>query len=362
MIPAILHTLAFLICLCVQTMGSPFASAWLFFHIAACIALVYNQKYELEHSWVWYLSLAWLITLGLSAFFFASVPGAASIMFILAAMPSLALCLRSEHIKPYAWCFGSIIVLYAAGLVVQQYFNMSYTMYSTEDRRAWPLLDPNNGACLINIALIPCVYMTFFRDLRWIFVVAVLAAGIYCTGSITGIFGAMVATGIISSIRFGWRFMIFSTIMSAINLAAVFVYRPEWVDLAELKLSTRFPIWESSWSLLSLRPLGGLGLGTFGSYYQQIRTETLTGGWFAHNDALQFAVEMGIPAALVFIALCLSIFITTRRENLVSGVTFLAVFLGAMVEFQFYVPAISLPMGLVLAYHIIHSRKHCALR
>ena len=93
-------------------------------------------------------------------------------------------------------------------------------------------------------------------------------------------------------------------------------------------------------------------MGTFGTYYQQVRIETDTGGWYAHNDILQLAIEMGFPAVLVFCELFSIVAVTTTRRNIVSACVLLALFLQAMVEFQFYVPAVSIIAGLALAHHI----------
>lgn len=357
MFPAILHTLAFIICLCVQSMGSPLASAWLFFHLAGCAVLLYNGKYPRCGPIAWWATLAWLIMLGASAFFFASVPGAASVMFVLATMPSLALCLREEHIKPYCQCFGGVIGVYALGLILQMLLHVTYDNYNLGEMYAWPLLDPNNAAGVVNLAFIPCMYFMLFKDIRWAAACALFAIAIYATRSKAGAVEAGLSLVTFTGLRFGAETVLLWLIGTISTATLTFFYRPELIVRAAQSFESRFPIWKASWRLLWVRPWFGIGLGEFGIYYNQVRTEDYTGGWFAHNDLLQIAIEMGIPGAMIFCWLIVSISMAACKGNIVSSVTMLAIFLGSMVEFQFYVPAISLPMGLALAYNTIRSLK-----
>lgn len=353
MLPAILHTLALLIGLCVQSMASPLACSWLFFHLAGCAVLLYNGRYIILHGWVWWATLGWLTTLGVSCFLLAPIPGAASVMFVLASMPSLAICLRHEHVKPYCWCFGSVIVLYAVGLLVQAGFHVTYDNYNLGDRYAWPMLDPNNGAALLNLALIPLTWLMFYKDLRFFFPSVIVAAALSVTGSFAGMIEAAFGLVAITSARYGAATLLTWIIFSMVELVAIFYARPGLIIDAITKFETRFPIWQASWQLLWIRPWFGLGLGSYGVYYHQVRTEDYTGGWFAHNDLLQLAIEMGMPCAAAFLVLIIAISVTSRVKNIVSGITIFAVFMGSMVEFQFYVPAISMVMGLALAVHML---------
>jgi O-antigen ligase len=121
-------------------------------------------------------------------------------------------------------------------------------------------------------------------------------------------------------------------------------------------LLVRSQIIHASLPLFSIRPLSGLGLGAFSYYYSQIRTESVTAGVYLHNDTLQLMIEMGIPCIIVFLTLWISAFIVTTKSNIISLAVLLAVFLHSMMEFQFYLPAISMLTGVALAYHRLNSR------
>jgi len=334
-------------------MVSPLAGAWLPFHLAACVLLL---KESPKKNAVWYACLAWLLTLVIATFFIAPLlpnyfTNPAATFWALSAMPIMGLCVTKTHLKPYTICFGTVLVLYAAGLIVQMLAGVQYTTYNVEGY-AWPLLDPNNAAAVLNIALIPCLWLAL-RDYRWNDLVFVFAGAMIVTLSKAGMLVAAAVYGILLIERYG-RKMLLATLLL---IAALFPFQFAWdigfniFDKAIYSLNDRLPIWRASLHMLVL-PFTGLGIGSFGHYYQQVRTETYTAGWYAHNDALQFAIELGIPAALVFCGLVVTVIATTRKHNIAPACAMLAVLLMALVEFQFYLPVISLLMGLALAWHI----------
>jgi O-antigen ligase len=351
--PVAFHAIALIIGLFVQALASPLAGAWLFFYIFGCVGLVYNHKYPPHHPALWYVSLAWLITLGASTFLISPVFKASATMWILAIMPSLVLCMRREHLKSYFWAFGGIIFVYACGLVFQKFTHMTYSTFDYDGRIAWPLIDPNNAAAVVNTALIPCFWLALFRSPRWWWATALFSLAMYATGSKAGFCAGGLCMLIIAVSRFGPGFLLCSIITGAAAVLGVFAYIPE-SDLAMIEsFETRTPIWWCAWKILQEHFIRGTGLGTFGLYRIQEGTTVYIPPTYAHNDLLQFAVEMGIPASTVFLTIFVVVACKTRRRNLAPACVLLAVFLQAMVEFQFYLPCISLICGLALAAHML---------
>ena len=83
---------------------------------------------------------------------------------------------------------------------------------------------------------------------------------------------------------------------------------------------------------------------------------------FAHNVVMQIAIEMGWWAALVFVAMWVSVLLKTCHTNIVAAGVLVAIMLQSMLEFQFYVPVVSLLAGLALAYHsCYHEQKEVKL-
>lgn len=347
MIPALLYAIGLLIALNVQTMNSPLAGAWLLFHAAACLWMYKPEKKNI----VGYSCLAWLITLGISTFIFAPVPNGAATMFTLAAMPSLALSMQREHLRPFLVSTLVVLTLYAVLLIVEIFLPAANTAYVIQvahrknSASCWPLLDPNNAAAVINCALIPCFYM-MMKDKRWVALVGIFWVALFATASKMGVVCALAGCSIllVRSCRPAlpmmigvWGFVV-----------ALFLFFWPYASIDD-----RLMLWEAS-AQLFLHPLSGLGLGTFHHYYQFVRTDVSTDRFFAHNDILQVALEMGIPAACVFVYCILAGF---RRFGVGSAVIF-AVFLHSMMEFQFYVPIVSMLLGLAFAYqNLTYERR-----
>jgi O-antigen ligase len=208
---------------------------------------------------------------------------------------------------------------------------------------SWPLLDPNNAAAVINAGLIPSLYMAV-RKTKWLVLVVVFGVALFLTVSKAGMIAAAIACIIIGYDAFG-AYLMFPLSFIGLLFAGRFI--PEITQ----SLNHRLEIWEVSLPLLKLFPFTGTGLGSFSFYYHQIKTPEAINVNYAHNDLLQFAVEMGLPAAFIFYLLGVAVFVKTTRDNMVSGCVLLALFIQSMLEFQFYVVSVSILSGAALAYH-----------
>ncbi len=346
-------------------MGSPLAGAWLFFYLAGCGVLLYQGRYPLKKGAVWYCCLIWTIVVSGNAFLVTPTAGSAAIGWILITPPMLALCLRREHLPAYLKCFGTLIAVYSAGLVLQATLHVTYTFYNTPGRYAWPLLDPNNAAVIVNFMLIPALYQSVQGNKKYWFLSALGAAALYATGSRAGMCAAFISALIFLCKKYGPLPLLMAVVWVYAGVAYLYFVQPDSILEIADAWQSRYPIWATSYMLSVARPWTGLGLGTFAFFYQHFKTESYTGGYFAHNDILQFAAEMGWPTALIFCTLVITVALTTCKSTLPAACALLGIFLQAMVEFQFYVPAAMMPMGLALAYCIImrqESLQPAALR
>jgi len=353
-----LYAISLLISLNAQHNLSVLSGAWLPFMLGSVVLNLYRHpgvdRYEAPPL------ILWLIAITASVFILAPVAGGANVGWALAAAPLVGLSIRRENIKGYSIASLAVIFLYACGLLAQVLIHFRYTRIWYDgvlgNMPAWPLLDPNNAACIVTIGLIPSFYMALRRPKWWI-ITGVLASALIFTESKAACGSAVIACGIlaIDRLRISWSFV---TLALGIVIIALFPL-PIW-DTMALSLGTRGEIWQSSARLLDIHPLTGTGLGTFPFYYAQVRTEHITGGWFAHNDLLQLAIEMGAPCVACLILLMISIVARTWSGNLVSGCVLLAVFIESMLEFQLYLPSVSLLLGVALAYHSVNHRPYSA--
>lgn len=353
MLPVILHVLAFIVGLNVQGMASVFVGDWVFLVVLGCVLLVYNQRYPKQKTAVWWGCAAWALALGVSTFFVTPVANGAAYMWILLALPVLPLCLHDGDLDTYTRWFGRVIYLYACGLLAQYilyplvpeaYHN--HGVFNYDARYAWPLIDPNNAAAVLNLALVPALYMTLFKSKRWGANVLFLFLAMAATGSKAGFLAAGAAGFLLLAVRYP-RFFWLQSVATGVAASLVYFFCPAVIDRLNDSLVDRLPIWENAWYIVQHHFWRGTGLGTF---LLQTRID------FAHNDVLQFAAEMGVPVAAVFAGLVTVTAATTSRDNIAAGATMLAIFLQSLTEFQLYLPVISLGMGLALGHHINHRR------
>jgi len=92
------------------------------------------------------------------------------------------------------------------------------------------------------------------------------------------------------------------------------------VAMGENITNNRIDIWTSTINMIKDRPLLGTGIGTYFLYYPEYRMPTETDGVFlAHNDPLQFWVELGIMGPLLFYAFIFACVIRTFEALKKSG-------------------------------------------
>lgn len=128
---------------------------------------------------------------------------------------------------------------------------------------------------------------------------------------------------------------------------------------------SRTKIWQSTWEMIEKLPLTGHGIGTFFLYYPEYRvpSESYSGGFMAHNDPLQFWMEMGILAPVLFygmLAYAIYRSVTALRNMDKADKNYLLLLaatcgLGAFIlhthiTFHFYVAPLLLLFGLALSW------------
>lgn len=142
-------------------------------------------------------------------------------------------------------------------------------------------------------------------------------AGALASRSRTGILSALAGAGFVGVLWAGtaWR-----RSRSALLLGSFFVLAgvtAAWIGLepilaryatAQTDFSVRLSIWRDTLALIRENLWFGTGLGTFRDAYPLHQTTYVNGLVdHAHNDYLQFAVELGAPAALVLWILVLTV-------------------------------------------------------
>lgn len=361
-LPAFLHGIALLISLCIQYNLNILAGMWLFPHLAACSIMLASSARHARNA-AWTASLIWLIVIGFSVFVLQPVTGGASAGWVLAAAPMLAICMRPQYLKSYIAVSFSVVLLYGLGLILQVVLHMHYTVFDYPSHLgfnyrlpAWPLLDPNNAACIMVIGLVPSFYMCLERRALWLLPASICLIGLLLTECKAGLLAAGIASLVLLYHRLNRAFTMNTIAWGMLVIAAwVPFYWAEMILSLINSVRPRLDIWSDAWPLLWQHPLRGLGMGTFHIYYAGVRhADQASGGFYAHNDFLQLAIETGIPCSLALVALIIAIACTTCKNNLPAACTLLAIGIMSFLEFQLYEWPVSLLAGVALGYHIIH--------
>jgi O-antigen ligase len=133
---------------------------------------------------------------------------------------------------------------------------------------------------------------------------------------------------------------------------------------------SRLSIWRDDLKLIRQHPWLGSGLGTFPIAFTGVQTTFL--GQFvnhAHNDYLELATDLGIPAALMLFATIFVIFLRAARTFVFGEGNFgrfvalgcmgsiAAMLLHAMADFNLYIPANALVFSAILGLGVSACRE-----
>jgi O-antigen ligase len=124
---------------------------------------------------------------------------------------------------------------------------------------------------------------------------------------------------------------------------------------------SRLAVWADTLRLIGERPLAGIGLGAFEAAYTKVQTVDVNARVdYAHNDYLQVAAELGVPAALLFWAMIFALATRTvraswipanrARQAVALGATgaLAALLLHSLTDFNLYIPANGLLFAVLL--------------
>lgn len=197
-------------------------------------------------------------------------------------------------------------------------------------RPAWPFLDANLLGILFSLALLPllppALRMDGDRRVRCALAAAfaLLLAALVATQSRSAFIGTLAGMGLVAfhlrrHIPRTRAFAAGAAATAALALATMaatgFFSRFTRLLSGDADASSRLSIWNSAFDMSLVHPLQGFGIGTFGMVYPLYREPggDNSVGWWAHMDPLQWAVEAGWAAPLVFYALAGFIAVSVYR-------------------------------------------------
>lgn len=222
--------------------------------------------------------------------------------------------------KNAAKCLAAVFAALAAWACVQFLFLNEYFMGQARH----PLADPSSLGALLSLGLFCALgWMVSDRPARERNLATMLAALLVCGVMATVARGPVFAfiPGIIVFCILLWpRIKARRGAFLCIVLAGTLFYgigaigSSSKTDIAarlsgtftvtmEVAANHRVDIWSSAVDMVKDRPLLGAGFGTFAFYYPEYRRITETDGvYMAHNDPLQYWVELGVLGSFLFYA------------------------------------------------------------
>lgn len=236
-----------------------------------------------------------------------------------------------------------VIITGCAGFALVQYYVLTDMLFY--GRVQWPLRNPNSLGAVFSFGCFMALMLLFdasSRRLKTIYCLAflLLFSGLITTGSRGALWAFILLGGvcvfmlrtqmsaIVSKRAIVMIFALMVLIMVAVSLTGV---RPDNVALFTSitgvsgqtpLLWSRGLIWSGTLDMIRAHPFLGTGVGTFPSFYGEYHVpQDVSGGYTAHNDALQFWAERGVLGILLFYAFAVSLVIRTFRALRVCTVT-----------------------------------------
>jgi len=254
-----------------------------------------------------------------------------------------------------------------------------------------PFLDPNNLAVFMNMGLLPLLALTFrhqprrdqiiFGVLTLMFFVALLATNsrMALLAAIAGFLVMMpviirqtrypTITALALLIAGALVLLLMNTLMNGV----LFFYMGEILNFEKsASMTDRLALWMSSIRIFEDHFWLGTGLASFYYFYPQYRQPTdSSDGYFVHMDPLQLGLETGIVGYVLIYAFLICVLCRTIRVvrlphlNGSDRLMILAPFAGLLtvcihmhMTFCLYLPAITIPAGVLLAWWYVVTQRY----
>ena len=196
-----------------------------------------------------------------------------------------------------------------------------------------PLANPNSMAGLISLFIFGA-FGTFLAckntaEKSTALIITILLFAAFVTIGSRGAFIAMLGGGgvmgilLFPELRTHWKYIAGLLILCALVFIGFELYDPTNTigkNLLNVKAGNisnawhRGDLWASALAMARDHLWHGTGIGTFPLYYEEYRQHDVkSAGLTAHNDPLQFAIEMGILAPILFYAFIITAIAVTFR-------------------------------------------------
>lgn len=300
----------------------------------------------------------------------------------------------SEDARKTAYVFFTALLVAACGFAAWALYQFIFMYDVYGPRIHHPMLNPNNLAAVFNMFLLPSVAWFFVAKSRAVFVVSLLATVLLFGGIlVTQSRGALLALTIsllvllpflafrkpvpwarIASFAFVLLVVPFVLYFSA-DQSASHGIAEHLATVSDLENSysfqNRFLLWASAWEMIKDHFWLGTGLGTFYFYFGRYRNPAdISDGFFAHMDPLQFWIELGVLAPILFYAVLICVLLRTvnavkaagdngllKTEIMGAFAGMLALTLHTHVSYHLYMPPVLIGMAVLMAIWYLATER-----
>jgi O-antigen ligase len=214
------------------------------------------------------------------------------------------------------------------------------------------------------------VYLThqaFVRGAPLLAAILVLTTALFLTHSRAGVSSALAALLVLvvflglMTLLAARAYRVLTVVLLAAVLWVFFVSGDGWLarlTATDLEREGRLQVYEQTWQAILQAPWTGYGVGGYEQTFLIFADERTVNTYKAHNDWLEMAFELGLPAAIVWFAVlaglagrCLAGFFRRRRDHVYPVAGFCAailVGLHALADFSLQIPAVAATFATLL--------------
>lgn len=253
-----------------------------------------------------------------------------------------------------------------------------------QGRARHPLMNPNSLAALFSLVFF-CGLGTVLaakkhgHKIAGVIFTALIFGGIMATGSRGALFAMLPFVGLLlffmrGEVRQNWKYIlsVFALCLGFFLLSNLGLNEGQnlfnrvvrTVSLSDADISNnRFNLWLATIEMIKAHGLWGTGIGTYFLYFPEFRLpEDRYGAYYAHNDPLQFWVELGVLGPVLFYSFIIAVMgrtiqavkkTTAPLQKLMILTPFFALaacVLHTHVTFNFYNLSILFSVGFLLSF------------
>lgn len=218
------------------------------------------------------------------------------------------------------------------------------------------------------------VQQAFVRGSPILSCLLIIITGLFLTHSRAGVTASLAALSVLA-ILMGMQHKasrwLYKAVIPSLLIVTFFIFFSSgegWLDrmtATDMEREGRLQVYEQTWQAAKQSPWLGYGLGSYEQTFLMFADTRTSNYVMAHNDWLEMIFELGIPAAIIWFGLlvslslrCLMGFFCRQRDRIYPAIGFcvcLLVGMHALVDFSLQIPAVAITFAVILGVGVAQS-------